>query len=135
MNATQVLASAGNAANLLALAGVPIPAPILETVNKALPVVSLVQTIVQKPPQNVTDAVNDLAAVASKIEATGIAGADAEIQAILNEVGKYNASLKDFETGQAVTVLTYTASVNGEQKKAHLVTFLDGGPAAQALGL
>lgn len=135
MNATQVMASASNAANLLALAGVPIPAPILNTINKALPVVSAVQSIVQQPPQNVTEAVDDLAVVASTIESTGVAAADAEIQAIQGEVNKYKASKKDFESGQALMMFTYTVSVNGENRKAHVATFLDGGPAAQVLGL
>lgn len=129
------MASASNAANLLALAGVPIPAPILSTINKALPVVSAVQSIVQQPPTSLTEAVNDLAVVASTIEATGVAGADAEIQAIQGEVNKYKASKKDFESGQAWTLFTYTVSVNGENRKAHVTTFLDGGPAAQVLGL
>jgi hypothetical protein len=135
MNVTQILASAANAANLLSLAGVPINPAILTTINKALPVISAVQNITAHPPTSISAAVNDLATVAGSLQSTGLASADVEVQTILAEVSKYSASIKNFESGQASVVITYNVSVEGVNKKAYVVTFLEGGPAAQSLGL
>jgi hypothetical protein len=129
MNVTQILASAANAANLLSLAGVPINPAILTTINKALPVISAVQNITAHPPTSIS------ATVAGSLQSTGLASADVEVQTILAEVSKYSASIKNFESGQASVVITYNVSVEGVNKKAYVVTFLEGGPAAQSLGL
>lgn len=135
MNASQILSSAANIVSLLAVAGVPIPASVLNVVNKGASVVNAVQTITSNPPTNITGAVSDLATAAGALQQTGLASADAEIETILNQVKQYTASLSNFESGQVAIVLDYNVSLNGTQKKAYLATFLEGGAAATALGL
>jgi hypothetical protein len=135
MNAGKILASAANAANLLALAGVPIPPAILTTINKAIPVISAVQDITAHPPTGISVAVSDLATIAGSLQSTGLTSADAEVQTILAEVSKYFASINNFASGQAAVVLTYNVSIEGVNKKAYVVTLIEGGAAAQSLGL
>lgn len=134
MNVATILSSGAQAISLLALAGVPVPTSLLNVINKAAPIATAVQTIASNPPTNITSAVSDLATVAGAVEVTGLASADTEIATILAEVKKYTSSIANFESGQLVILLTYPVTVNGKAETADLVTYLQGGPAAQALG-
>ncbi len=134
LNIPQILASAANVINVLSGAGVAIPATVVNTAAKALPIISAVQNVVANP-SNVAQDVADLAAIAATIAPTGVAAADTEIQTILGEVSKYTQDLANLEAGQAVVVASSSISLNGKVQKLTLAIFVEGGAAAQSLGL
>jgi hypothetical protein len=135
MNIAQILLSAANIIKILGDLGTPVPVSIVNTAAKAIPIISAVQNISVSPPMNLVQTVNDFATIAATIAPIGIAAADSEIQTILGEVSKYAASIANLQAGQAVIVGSSMISINGKTEKVSLAMFIEGGAAAQSLGL
>lgn len=136
MNILSIFEEAAAAISTLAAAGVPIPPALTTTLTKATTVVSTVQNIAANPPHNALAVVSDIAAVAAAIPTnTGMAGADSSIAKIIGELQTYETWRKNIESGQVGVDFSAPYSVNGVEKKLITVSFLEGGTAAQSLGL
>jgi len=132
MNAIPVLSAAAQAMELLAAAGLPIPTGLVNTAEKALPLITAASQ-----PLTISNAANDLATVAAALAPTGHASADAFVATIVKWATSYNALRHNIESGQLGILASaeYPFLVNGVQRKVYIGAFLDNSKIAQDEGL
>jgi hypothetical protein len=136
VNLLTIFTEAAQAIGVLAAAGAPVPPGLVSIVTKVTPALGSLP-VTARPPNNASALVTDIVTAVGSISpaSTGLAAADASIAKIIAELEQYAAWKSNLESGQAAIDGTMTYVKNGIPTKMILVSLLEGGAAAAALGL